>query len=103
MGTVYLAPDYDDVIVPLVKKYTSGDLRDLPQSSIWLDGKEPIKYSSYVFQQAGRYFKVNDSKVLVGLMLQKIGIYVALHQRLFGNYAGEIMPEPTAAVSCRIF
>ena len=101
LGTVYLAPDYSDVVVPLIKRYAPGDLRDLPEASIWLDigPRKPIKLSDYVFDKASRYFKETDLKLLIKLMLQKIHIYVGLHRKLFGDYVGEIMPEPKTDVS----
>ena len=50
MGSVYLAPDYADNVIPLVNKYIPGDLVILPPSSVWLDDLPgPIPYEVLTF------------------------------------------------------
>jgi len=99
MGAAYLAPDYNDLVVPLIKKYAPGDLVDLPTSSIWSDNSsEPIILSGYIIKRAIQAFNVFDVKVVGLKLVQKVLQYVELHRKLFGDYEGELMPEPPPKV-----
>ena len=109
MGTVYLQPDYNDTIVPLVNKYARGDLVDLPPASIWFnkngggsDGtkfKEPaLDFAQYVFKFGAEHLKSNDKKVIGKAFFDAINKYISEHRRILGDYDGEIMPEPDQMV-----
>eukprot|EP00794_Sanderia_malayensis_P011741 gene11741-12962_t len=99
MGTCYLAPDYEENIIALMREFTSEQLVHLPSASIWVDKfKMPLTYQQYVGGESMRNFNTTNPiqafKMLVGAMMK----YNKLHQRLFGNYTGELMPRPSEAV-----
>jgi len=99
MGSVYLAPDYVDNVIPLVHKYIPGDLVVLPAASIWLDNMPgPIGYEDYVVMYAMNFFKQQDPFVAAHMLAGKIQAYIMKHRAIFGAYEGELMPEPTPKV-----
>ncbi len=98
-GTCYLAPDYEENIIQLMRKFVGEQLVHLPPASIWLDRfNVPITYQQYVGFESLRNFNTTDPKVAVKMLVGAIMKYNSLHQKLFGNYTGELMPRPSAAV-----
>ncbi len=98
-GTCYLAPDYEENIIELMKKFTNDELVHLPSASIWLVRfNAPLTYQQYVGAQSLRNFNTTDPVLAFKMLVGAIQKYIAIHQRLFGNYTGELMPRPTAAV-----
>ncbi|XP_057317655.1 uncharacterized protein LOC130662748 [Hydractinia symbiolongicarpus] len=99
MGAVYLSPDYEDNVIPLVRKYTPGDLVKLPISGIWLDNmSRQIPYDQYVILYAMKYFKTTNVTLAKMGLVKAIIKYMKLHETIFGNYTGDLMPEPTPCV-----
>ena len=99
IGAGYLAPDYNDLVVPLIEKYAPGDLTDLPTASIWTDdSREPTIFSAFVIQRAMKSLNVFDVRTVGLRLVQKIMQYIELHRKLFGDYEGELMPEPSPKV-----
>ena len=99
MGTVYLTPDYEPNIIELVEKYVPDDLVELQPASVWLDNLPgPINYTTYVAYFVGKLENTNDPATIIRLLLQAIDKYIRLHLNIFGDYEGEIMPEPTDRV-----
>ena len=114
MGTVYLQPDYNETIIPLIKKYLpAGDLIDLPPASIWFNRdqsanpannqtlfKKPAsEFSEYVFKFGAEHLKTNNKQLIGKAFVDAINKYISEHKRIFGDYEGEIMPEPDQMVS----
>ena len=98
LGTVYLTPDYDDIIA-LLNKYVPNDLVDLVSASIWMDGLPgPITYKEYVAGFLMRLLGTNNQTFAAQTIFADICRYNALHHLLFGTYDQEIMPEPSAQV-----
>ncbi|XP_066913754.1 uncharacterized protein [Clytia hemisphaerica] len=96
MGSVYLAPDYEDNVIPLVNKYMPNDLVILPPSAVWMDDLPgPIPYEQYLIGYAMKFFGTNDIRVAGGKLGQTIVQYIAKHNEIFGAYEGDLMPEPT--------
>jgi len=93
MGTVYLQPDYEDNIISLVNEYAPGDLVHFPPASIWLDGKEPSDYKSYIFRYAIQHLKTTNITVIKKGFFDAISGYIRIHRELFGVYDGEHLPE----------
>lgn len=107
MGSVYLAPDYAENVIPLVNKYTPGNLVFLPPSSVWLDDfPGPITYEMYLLRYTMTFFKTQDIMTAVNGLVIAIQKYIVVHNEIFGEYEGDLMPEPTPEVrikSLRIF
>ena len=113
MGTVYLQPDYNDTIVPLVKKYLPpGDLANLPAASIWFnadkdnhnggDGtrfqRPALDFQTYIGRFGASYLKTSNSTLILMSYLKAIEDYNRKHEELLGKYDGEVRPEPTKKV-----
>ena len=108
MGTVYLQPDYNETVVPLVKKYLpAGDLVNLPPASIWFNKDQntgsgfkvpALDFSKYVFKFGAERLKTTDKRVIGKAYFDAINKYIFEHKRIFGDYEGEIMPEPNHMV-----
>ena len=99
MGSIYLAPDYADNVIPLVQKYTPDDLVILPPSSVWLDDLPgPITYESYLIRYAMTFFQTEDMMTAAGGLVKSIQDYIVVHNEIFGEYEGDLMPEPTPEV-----
>ena len=113
MGTVYLQPDYNETIIPLVKKYLpAGNLVDLPPASIWFNKdqsaggafKTPaLDFSEYVFKFGAEHLKTNNKQLIGKAFVDAINKYISEHKRIFGDYEGEIMPEPDQMVRYHVF
>ena len=113
MGTVYLQPDYNETVIPLVKKYLSAeDLVNLPPASIWFNKNkgdsadnetlfkaQALEFSQYIFKFGAQRLKTTDKRVIGKAYFDAINKYIFEHKRIFGDYEGEIMPEPSQMVS----
>ena len=98
-GTCYLAPDYEENIIRLMKKFTSDQLVHLQSASIWEDKfNMPITYQQYVFTSIMKSFKTTNATLAGMKLFGAIKKYILVHKRLFGNYTGELMPRPTPQV-----
>ena len=103
MGTVYLSPDYEENIIQLMKKFTGDHLAHLPSASIWLDKfKSPLTYQTYVGLESLKNFQTRNKTLAKLKLFNSIMQYIKLHQRLFGNYTGELMPRPNQYVMNQI-
>ena len=99
MGTVYLSPDYEENIIRLMKKYTGDNLAHLPSASIWLGNlRAPITYQQYVIATSMKNFQTTNKTEAARKLFGAVLKYIALHQQLFGNYTGELMPRPSSTV-----
>eukprot|EP00795_Rhopilema_esculentum_P008077 gene8077-13993_t len=103
LGTCYLSPDYEENIIALMKKYTGDNLVHLPSASIWTDKfRMPLTYQQYVGMESLRNFNTKDPLVAKAKLGQTVHKYIKIHQQLFGNYTGELMPRPTRGVMYKI-
>lgn len=103
MGSVYLAPDYIENVIPLVEKYMPGDLVPLPPASIWLDNiNEPLSYEYYLLRYAMIFYKTSSPTEAVSNLNHTIFKYISKHREIFGQYEGDLMPEPTPEVKVEI-
>ena len=108
MGTVYLQPDYNETVIPLINKYLpAGDLVNLPPASIWFNKDQntgggfkvpALDFSEYVFKFAAERLETTDKQVIGKAYFDAINEYIFEHKRIFGDYEGEIMPEPNHIV-----
>ncbi len=99
MGTCYLSPDYESNIIDLAKKFMPDSLVHMPVSSVWLDNTAgPIPYQKYVIMEILKHFNTTEKHQALQKLLGNIQQYISLHQALFGNYTGELMPRPNATV-----
>ena len=46
-----------------------------------------------------KYFKTKNETIILMKLVQTIMRYIKIHKQPFGEYEGELMPEPTAEVS----
>lgn len=44
------------------------------------------------------YFQTTDIMVAVGGLVKAIQTYIVVHNEIFGEYEGDLMPEPTPEV-----
>lgn len=99
LGAVYLAPDYRDNVIKLVDKYAPGDLVTLQPASVWLDELNcPDSYKQYLISYATKHFNVTNETEAGTKIRDAVVRYIAFHESTFGEYEGEIMPEPTPEV-----
>lgn len=100
MGTVYLSKDYQ-MIKDLVKKYVPGDITPFPPATVWLDNiKTPVNFDLYVTAFIAKSKGLDQPMAILREVLGKLGRYQILHKQIFGDYTGEIMPEPKKEVCC---
>ena len=100
MGSVYLSSDYDGNIIELVNNFVPGDLVNISGRPVWLDKfPRPITYRRYTKYYAMKYFKTKNATIGRMKLLQTIMRYIKIHKQIFGEYDGELMPEPSAEVS----
>ena len=101
MGAIYLTPDYEDNVIELIKKYVPDGLVELQFSSIWLDNlpNEPITYNAYVQLFLRKFMRSTNDMSNAAAIFKAINKYIKLHESIFGQYEGEIMPEPTDRVT----
>lgn len=99
LGAVYLGPDYRENVIKLVDKYAPGDLVSLQPASVWLDEMNcPNSYKQYLISYAREYFNVNNETEAEMKIRDAVVNYTRFHESIFGEYEGEIMPEPTPEV-----
>ena len=102
LGTCYLSPDYEQNIIELVDKFMTGGKREqlviLEQASIWLDGLPPITHAQYIGMESLRNFGTRNVTIATAKLVQAIRNYISEHERLFGSYVGELMPQPNRTV-----
>jgi len=102
MGTCYLSADYEQVL-KLVKNFTRGETQPPPIASVWSkltpNGESFDLY--YGIKLKMKYPSLNTTEIQQ-LFVKKLTEYVLLHRNLFGDYYGEIMPEPSAEKKSQI-
>ena len=102
LGTCYLSPDYEQNIIELVDKFMRGGKREqlviLEQASIWLDGLPPITHAQYIGMESLKNFGTRNVTVAKAKLVQAMLSYISEHERLFGTYVGELMPQPNRTV-----
>ena len=98
MGTVYLSKDYQ-MIKDLSEKYVPGDITPFPPASVWLDNMTvPIDFKHYVGGFLMKTTGLKNPKLIMLEIMKSLTKYQMLHKQIFGEYSGEIMPEPTKEV-----
>lgn len=97
MGTCYLSADYEHNVLPLVKKFTTGTTKPPPLASVWskLTPNSSVLFNHYYVAILQRKFGTRNMTEIQGRFVQLIKKYSYLHKTLFGDYYGEIMPEPS--------
>ena len=102
MGTCYLSADYE-LVWKLAQNFTSGETKPPPIASVWSkltpNGERFDLYYSIKLKM--RYPMLNMTEIQQ-LFVKKLKEYVYLHKDLFGDYHGEIMPEPNSEKKARI-
>ena len=99
MGTCFLSLDYHTSIIALVKKYVPGDLIDLVTASVSLDGSlHSVYFYIYAVCYVGRFLNTKNTICIKNHILDSTSKYILLHKQLFGEYEGEIPPEPSLKV-----
>ena len=99
MGTCFLSLDYQTSIIPLVNKYVPGDLIDPVTASATLDGSlHSMYFYVYATRYVGRLINTKNATRIKNHILDSTNKYILLHKDLFGEYEGEIPPEPSLKV-----
>lgn len=107
-GTFLVAgPSYFDSVVPLIKKYSPGELVEIVSPNVWRtnsyqDPQSKLSGGQYIFGLVQQITKEKSPKKNLALVLQALGRYIQLHKELFGSYEGALMQKPTDAVFSRI-
>ena len=66
----------------------------------WLDNLlAPIKFDQYVAYYSMKYYNTTDYKVAITRLGKALIKYVLKHKEIFGDYEGDLMPEPTPEVT----
>ena len=97
MGTCYLSADYEHNVLPLVQKFTTGATKPPPLASVWsnLTPNSSVLFSHYYAAILQQKYGTRNMTAIQGQFVQLIKKYCYLHKSLFGDYYGEIMPEPS--------
>lgn len=104
MGTVYLTPDYEKNIIDLVNKYVPGDLIDLVPASYTIDNSTNfLSVGEYAIGYAAKLLRTNNTKYIMESILEAAQRYIIVYKNLFGNFEGELMPEPNSTVIIYLF
>ena len=99
MGTCFLSLDYHTSIISLVNKYVPGDLIDLVTASATLDDSfHSMYFYIYAVRYVGRLLNTRNTTRIKNHILDSTAKYILLHKQLFGEYEGEIPPEPSLKV-----
>ncbi|OWF46732.1 Polyenoic fatty acid isomerase [Mizuhopecten yessoensis] len=93
MGTCYTQPDYTE-LYELLETYDAGNLIPVPGVTVWrgevmIPGQ--VNTLIPVAQSLPENATVED---IQNAFLAAVNRYVTVHQQLFGNYSGELMPRP---------
>ena len=97
MGTCYLSVDYEHNVLRLVQEFTKGVTKPPPIASVWsnLTPDSSIPFSNlYAAVLKRKHSGLNNTEIH-GRFVHAVKKYVHLHKSLFGDYYGEIMPEPS--------
>ena len=104
MGTCYLSADYEHNVLRLVNQFTRGATKPPPIASVWshLTPNSSVTFNHYYsIVLKMKYPKLNMMEIQ-GLFLRKLKTYVYLHKTMFGDYYGEIMPQPSPQIMEKI-
>uniref|UniRef100_A0A7M5X3N0 Uncharacterized protein n=1 Tax=Clytia hemisphaerica TaxID=252671 RepID=A0A7M5X3N0_9CNID len=97
MGTCYLSTDYEHNILRLVNQFTQSATKRPPIASVWsrITPNSSVTFNhNYSMVLKMKYPKLNMMEIQ-SLFLRKLKTYVYLHKTMFGDYYGEIMPQPS--------
>eukprot|EP00111_Clytia_hemisphaerica_P004410 TCONS_00012610-protein len=95
LGTVYLSKDYQ-MIKDLSEKYVPGDTSPFPPASVWLDNMTaPIPFTTYAGGFVAKTLGITDQQAIMMEILRALTRYQELHREIFGEYTGELMPQPS--------
>ena len=104
MGTAYLTPDYEKNIIDLVNKYVPGDLIDLVPASYTIDNSTNfLSVEEYAIGYGAKLLRTNDVKYIQESILEAAQRYITVYKGLFGDFEGELMPEPNSTVIIYLF
>ena len=97
MGTCYLSADYEHNVLPLVRKFTNDTTKPPPIASVWssLTPNSSMPFNRLYAVILKRKNPNLNMTEIHGKFVQLLTKYVYLHKTLFGDYYGEIMPEPS--------
>lgn len=96
MGTVYITADYQQVL-KLIKDYTPAKLKAPEVADVWTDANSRTNsyvFSQYAFGVLQRKHKGKTNDELVNYVKGLVMKYIETHRKLFGDYVGDLMPEP---------
>lgn len=103
LGTVYISKDYEENVISLLKKFTNSTLVPIPMASVWADNSTSgIPFATYIFLKLKSKYKDVTLDNLKKMYVSTIYKYIALHRSLFGEYKGELMPEPSEHTKSKI-
>lgn len=96
MGAVYTGAHYRTSLYPLAKELGVDDFVPRPKNvGVWLDNLPvPLPYSQYIIDTIQKFTKASNTLEAIEELLDAAFRYTVIHQRLFGNYEGELMNKP---------
>ena len=105
-GSIFVEPSYFDNIVPLAREYDAGELVAIPPSGIWTTTSSSngtyLSRGHYYIQTLSEFTNSQDPIVNVVFLVKNIIRYIKVHNELFGEYEGDLMPKPDAATLIRV-
>ncbi|XP_060072140.1 uncharacterized protein LOC132552013 [Ylistrum balloti] len=93
MGTCYSQPDYTE-LYRLLETYNAGDLRPLPSPTVWR-GQDKLTSIQNMLAPAAEHLPDASLLEIKDEFMKAIHRYLDVHNDLFGNYEGELMPRPS--------
>uniref|UniRef100_A0A7M5UXT1 Amine oxidase domain-containing protein n=2 Tax=Clytia hemisphaerica TaxID=252671 RepID=A0A7M5UXT1_9CNID len=104
MGTCYLSADYEHNILRLVNQFTQSATKPPPIASVWsrLTPNSSVTFNHYYSMVLKMKYPNLNMMEIQGLFLRKLKTYVYLHKTMFGDYYGEIMPQPSPQIMEKI-
>ena len=106
-GTIFFEANYFDNLVPLAQEYGAGEYVRIPPYNVWAtnnanDTDSKLRTSHFILQSVAMLTKSSDPATNSKYLLQTITQFVHTHKSMFGDYEGDLMPQPCRDVMHRI-
>ena len=107
LGTIFFEANYFANLVPLATEYGAGEYVEIPQYNVWAtnnanDTGSKLRNRPYIMQEVGKLTKSSDPATNAKYLLRTLTRYVQAHKAMFGDYEGDLMPQPSKDVMHRI-
>lgn len=103
LGTLRVTEDYNNTIIALLNEYVPNGLVKAVAASCTLDSSNKfISMAEYIGLINSALLNTRNTSIILAKFLGAAQKYIDLHQQLFGDYDGELMPQPNKTVMNKI-